>query len=95
MSLLSRIMPSILNRLSSASVQSPASFHSLTGDRALGANPGGLFGIVTRSIVRVHFPRPSERKRITVHGWEKRMKTASGRRILMNRILKGRWVYSH
>nr|CAI5862593.1 unnamed protein product [Callosobruchus analis] len=23
------------------------------------------------------------------------MKTASGRRVLMNRILKGRWVISH
>lgn len=45
--------------------------------------------------VREHFPRPNERKRINRHGWNKRMSTPAGRRILMRRILKGRHVLSH
>ncbi|XP_012280612.1 39S ribosomal protein L34, mitochondrial [Orussus abietinus] len=48
-----------------------------------------------RTIVRRHFPRPSETKRIKVHGWLKRMSTPNGRKILMRRILKGRHVLSH
>ncbi|KAF4522898.1 hypothetical protein B566_EDAN012056 [Ephemera danica] len=45
--------------------------------------------------VRDHFPRPNERRRINRHGWNKRMATVAGRRILMRRILKGRHVLSH
>ncbi|KAK9875990.1 hypothetical protein WA026_011091 [Henosepilachna vigintioctopunctata] len=56
---------------------------------------GGILGIFSRNIVRDHFPRPSETKRVRRHGFKKRMSTATGRRILMNRILKGRWVISH
>lgn len=44
---------------------------------------------------RNRFPRPSEVKRIRVHGWETRLSSASGRRIIMRRILKGRHVLSH
>ncbi|CAD7014660.1 unnamed protein product [Ceratitis capitata] len=45
--------------------------------------------------VRCHFPKPREVKRINVHGWESRMSTPEGRRVLMRRILKGRHVLSH
>ncbi|XP_071449937.1 large ribosomal subunit protein bL34m [Hetaerina americana] len=55
-----------------------------------------VFGITSvRSNVRIHFPRPDERKRIQRHGWRKRMSTIAGRKILMRRILKGRHVLSH
>lgn len=49
----------------------------------------------TRGKVRCHFPKPSEVKRIRRHGWHARMSTPAGRRIIMNRILKGRHVLSH
>ncbi|XP_065348812.1 large ribosomal subunit protein bL34m [Cloeon dipterum] len=45
--------------------------------------------------IRCHFPRPSEIKRVRRHGWKKRMSTLAGRKIIMNRILKGRFVLSH
>ncbi|XP_037717748.1 39S ribosomal protein L34, mitochondrial [Drosophila subpulchrella] len=45
--------------------------------------------------VRCHFPKPMEVKRINVHGWEARMSTPEGRRVLMNRILRGRHNISH
>ncbi|KAL9915631.1 39S ribosomal protein L34, mitochondrial [Glossina fuscipes] len=45
--------------------------------------------------VRCHFPKPREVKRINVHGWDKRMSTPEGRRVLMRRILKGRHNISH
>ena len=45
--------------------------------------------------VRCHFPKPREVKRIKVHGWDARMATEGGRRVLMRRILKGRYVLSH
>uniref|UniRef100_A0A8D8XVB4 Large ribosomal subunit protein bL34m n=1 Tax=Cacopsylla melanoneura TaxID=428564 RepID=A0A8D8XVB4_9HEMI len=48
-----------------------------------------------RTLVRNHFPRPREKKRINQFGWETRMKTANGRKILMRRILKGRHILSH
>ncbi|GBM65264.1 hypothetical protein AVEN_46105-1 [Araneus ventricosus] len=48
-----------------------------------------------RTNVRKHFPRPSERKRVKTHGWEKRLSTPGGRAVLMRRILKGRFVLSH
>lgn len=51
--------------------------------------------MTTRTKVRCHFPRPSEVKRIKRHGWLTRMSTRNGRRIIMNRILKGRWYYTH
>lgn len=45
--------------------------------------------------VRCHFPKPRETKRINVHGWKTRMSTWGGRRVIMNRILKGRHCLSH
>lgn len=45
--------------------------------------------------MRYHFPRPNERRRIKRHGWITRMSTLSGRKILMRRILKGKYVLSH
>lgn len=45
--------------------------------------------------VRCHFPRPNEIKRIKRHGWKTRLSTKDGRRILMRRILKNRYVLSH
>ncbi|XP_053963757.1 39S ribosomal protein L34, mitochondrial [Anastrepha obliqua] len=50
---------------------------------------------ILKSKVRCHFPKPREVKRINVHGWETRMSTPEGRRVLMRRILKGRHVLSH
>ncbi|XP_026325876.1 39S ribosomal protein L34, mitochondrial [Hyposmocoma kahamanoa] len=48
-----------------------------------------------RTKVRCYFPRPSEVKRVRRHGWEYRMSTPNGRKIIMRRILKGRHVLSH
>lgn len=45
--------------------------------------------------IRYHFPSPNERKRIKMFSWNARMATHSGRKILMRRILKGRYVLSH
>ncbi|XP_076751728.1 mitochondrial ribosomal protein L34 [Xylocopa sonorina] len=56
-------------------------------------NPWSL--TLSRSIIRYNFPRPNERRRIKRHGWEARMATPGGRRILMRRILKGKYVLSH
>ncbi|KAK2587122.1 hypothetical protein KPH14_002884 [Odynerus spinipes] len=44
---------------------------------------------------RYNFPNPSEYKRVTRYGWNARISTPSGRKILMRRILKGRHVLSH
>ncbi|KAJ3620476.1 hypothetical protein MTP99_004423 [Tenebrio molitor] len=63
--------------------------------QALPSLIGGMYETSVRTMIRCHFPRPSERKRILRHGWKQRMSTPAGRRILMNRILKGRYVYSH
>ncbi|XP_074041883.1 large ribosomal subunit protein bL34m [Leptinotarsa decemlineata] len=101
MSLLSRFLPVIQKSIwrstsfTSEFLQPFSQFHSITSERISPYAPGGLFNLSVRTIIRNHFPRPSERKRIKRHGWETRMKTASGRRVLMNRILKGRHVYSH
>ncbi|XP_050668225.1 39S ribosomal protein L34, mitochondrial [Leptidea sinapis] len=48
-----------------------------------------------RTKVRCYFPRPNEVKRIRRHGWEHRISTPNGRRIIMRRLLKGRFVLSH
>ncbi|XP_012151635.1 mitochondrial ribosomal protein L34 [Megachile rotundata] len=48
-----------------------------------------------RTKMRYHFPRPNERRRIKRHGWFARMSTPGGRRVLMRRILKGKYVLSH
>ena len=47
------------------------------------------------SKVRCHFPRANEAKRVKTHGWNVRMSTEGGRKVLMNRILKGRHVLAH
>ncbi|KAK9506168.1 hypothetical protein O3M35_008149 [Rhynocoris fuscipes] len=44
---------------------------------------------------RCYFPRPNENMRIKKHGWNYRMSTEGGRKVLMNRILKGRHALSH
>ncbi|CAH1991231.1 unnamed protein product [Acanthoscelides obtectus] len=98
MSLLSRVFANVcstINRYATVAVQQTTNFHSLTSSPVSQASPGGLFNIAVRTNIRVHFPRPSERRRIKRHGYWQRMKTREGRRVLMNRILKGRWVYSH
>ncbi|KAI5651380.1 ribosomal protein l34 domain-containing protein [Phthorimaea operculella] len=48
-----------------------------------------------RTKVRCYFPRPNEVMRVRKHGWEKRMSTSTGRRVIMRRLLKGRHVLSH
>ncbi|KAI4495930.1 hypothetical protein M0802_008145 [Mischocyttarus mexicanus] len=44
---------------------------------------------------RYNFPKPSEYKRVIKLGWNARMSTPEGRRVLMRRILKGKHVLSH
>ncbi|XP_052867753.1 39S ribosomal protein L34, mitochondrial [Anopheles cruzii] len=57
---------------------------------------GGAWGLLlSRTVMRNHFPRARETKRVRVHGWLKRMSTPAGRRILMRQILKGKHVLSH
>lgn len=58
-------------------------------------NAGGLFSISIRTNVRNKFPVARETKRVKVNGYEKRMSTREGRRIIMRRILKGHHVLSH
>ncbi|XP_046400236.1 39S ribosomal protein L34, mitochondrial [Ischnura elegans] len=79
--------------------------HGLSGGNTVLQVPGApslfskvinCFGITSvRNNIRIHFPKPDERKRVTRHGWHKRMATESGRKILMKRMLKGRHVLSH
>ncbi|KAF5283196.1 hypothetical protein FQA39_LY17388 [Lamprigera yunnana] len=69
-------------------------FHSLTTVLTIG-RPGGLYDTFVRHNVRNHFPRPNERQRVKRHGWKKRMSMAGGQRIIMNKMLKGKHVYSH
>ncbi|CAH1118381.1 unnamed protein product [Phaedon cochleariae] len=90
-----RYLTSITSSIGSRFAQPSNNFHCITSGSASAVNPGGIFNIFTRTVIRNHFPRPSERRRIKRHGWVTRMKIASGRRVLMNRILKGRFVYSH
>lgn len=57
---------------------------------------GGAWSLTPiRTNIRDHFPRARETKRIVVHGWKTRMSKLSGRKIIMRRILKGRFVLSH
>ncbi|KAJ8714648.1 hypothetical protein PYW07_002873 [Mythimna separata] len=48
-----------------------------------------------RTKVRCYFPRPNEVRRVNRHGWKTRISTPNGRRIIMRRLLKGRFVLSH
>ncbi|XP_028173174.1 39S ribosomal protein L34, mitochondrial [Ostrinia furnacalis] len=48
-----------------------------------------------RNKVRCYFPRPNEVRRVRRHGWNARMSTPNGRKIIMRRILKGKYVLSH
>uniref|UniRef100_A0A336LT30 CSON000467 protein n=1 Tax=Culicoides sonorensis TaxID=179676 RepID=A0A336LT30_CULSO len=58
------------------------------------SNAGGLFAMSIRTNIRNKFPVARENKRIKVHGNETRIKTPSGRKILMRRMLKGRFYSS-
>ena len=70
-------------------------FHILATENSQVVVPGGLYNVLVRYNIRDHFPRPSERKRIKRHGWNKRMSSHSGQRIIMRRILKGKHVLTH
>ncbi|CAH2267309.1 jg14774 [Pararge aegeria aegeria] len=48
-----------------------------------------------RTKVRCYFPRPNEVRRVRRHGYKTRMSTPNGRRIIMRRLLKGKFVLSH
>ncbi|KAK9751272.1 Ribosomal protein L34 [Popillia japonica] len=99
MSIFGRILPIIATNFQRSiynTLLPRSNFHAIAQQSASPSlNPGGLFDISTRNIIRCHFPKPSERKRIKKHGYWKRMSTAAGRRIIMRRILKGRHVLSH
>lgn len=56
---------------------------------------GAWSSLSVRTNIRDNFPRAKETKRVTAHGWEKRISTRSGRKIIMRRILKGCHVLSH
>ncbi|CAG7833611.1 unnamed protein product [Allacma fusca] len=47
-----------------------------------------LLTTIVRTTTRNHFPKPRETKRIRGHGLKKRLKTAGGRWIIINRIIK-------
>ncbi|CAO1415371.1 unnamed protein product [Diamesa tonsa] len=57
--------------------------------------PGAWNMIFSRTNIRNNFPRAKEGKRVKVHGFDKRVSTPNGRRVLMRRMLKGRHVLSH
>lgn len=74
----------------------------LLGRPAVVENPGGIlqspsptFLTPVRTHIRIHFPRAKESIRVRRHGWKKRMETPAGRKIIMRRILKGRYILSH
>ncbi|CAD6201424.1 GSCOCG00000224001-RA-CDS [Cotesia congregata] len=48
-----------------------------------------------RRKMRDNFPYPNEVKRVRTHGYQTRMSTLHGRKILMRRILAGRFILSH
>ncbi|CAG9566002.1 unnamed protein product [Danaus chrysippus] len=48
-----------------------------------------------RTKVRCYFPRPNEVRRVRRHGWNTRISTPNGRRVIMRRLLKGRFVLTH
>nr|ABK21646.1 unknown [Picea sitchensis] len=48
-----------------------------------------------RTNVRCYFPRPNEVKRVRRHGWKARLSTPNGQKIIMRRMLKGRFVLTH
>ncbi|KAL0870670.1 hypothetical protein ABMA27_005617 [Loxostege sticticalis] len=48
-----------------------------------------------RTKVRCYFPRPNEVRRVRRHGWNTRMSTPNGRRVILRRLLKGRHVLTH
>ncbi|KAG7177991.1 39S ribosomal protein L34, mitochondrial-like [Homarus americanus] len=75
----------------------PTPVFGLTGSSSQGllALPLPSSGVIGRTNVRNHFPRPSEKRRISRHGWKVRMSTPAGRKILMRRLLKGRHILSH
>lgn len=78
------------------SVASINKFHSMAQATAPPPSAGGAWSLISvRTNIRNHFPKPREIKRITLHGFNKRMSTPSGRRIIMRRILQGRQILSH
>ncbi|XP_011562746.3 39S ribosomal protein L34, mitochondrial [Plutella xylostella] len=48
-----------------------------------------------RNKVRCYFPRPNEVRRVRRHGWQTKISTPNGRRQIMRRILKGKFVLTH
>nr|XP_022905023.1 39S ribosomal protein L34, mitochondrial [Onthophagus taurus] len=83
---------SLLNRVFNLTVNAASRISPIS---QINPSPGGLFTVSVRNVIRCHFPRPSERKRVKRHGFLKRMQTFGGQRVLMRRILKGKHVYSH
>ncbi|XP_065167559.1 large ribosomal subunit protein bL34m [Atheta coriaria] len=98
MSLLTRLVPGFL-RSGSMAMCAPSTsvvpVMNITQSLTETVKSFAFFGQSIRTVIRCHFPRPSERKRIKRHGYKKRMSTPEGRRILMRKILKGCFVLSH
>ncbi|XP_044763566.1 39S ribosomal protein L34, mitochondrial [Coccinella septempunctata] len=84
-----------LARITSGFFRSPSATTSTLISNPILERIGGTFDLFTRNIVRNHFPRPNETRRVRRHGFKTRISTPTGRRVLMNRILKGRHVISH
>ncbi|CAD7077585.1 unnamed protein product [Hermetia illucens] len=92
---MANILMNITKRCLGSSFLQVAKVQPVVGD-GIEMGAGGLWSYLSmRTKIRCYFPRPNEVKRIRVHGWEKRMSTPAGRRVLMRRILKGRHVLSH
>lgn len=81
---------------SAVQYQAIAPMHTVLQATPSASAAGGSWSLTSiRTKIRDYFPRAKETKRIVKHGWHKRMSTASGRRIIMRRILRGRHVLSH
>ncbi|XP_014367446.1 39S ribosomal protein L34, mitochondrial [Papilio machaon] len=90
---MSRFMTAILQPLKCVA----QSFHTISQVPSSNAlvKPDSFLLTAVRTKVRCYFPRPNEVRRVRRHGWNARISTPNGRRIIMRRLLKGRFVLSH
>ncbi|XP_050350371.1 39S ribosomal protein L34, mitochondrial [Nymphalis io] len=90
---MSKFMTAVLQPLKCVT-QTIQSFGHVSPTTSLVKPENPLLSLI-RTKVRCYFPRPNEVRRVRRHGWNARMSTPNGRRIIMRRFLKGRHVLSH